>query len=42
VKIFFEWIENEPKEQRALLYNTDGARYGIMTTNSAEVYNWMM
>jgi hypothetical protein len=26
----------------ALLYDTDGARYGIMTTNFAEVYNWVL
>jgi hypothetical protein len=42
VKTFSEWIENEPKEKWALLYDTDGARYGIMTTNFAEVYNWVM
>jgi hypothetical protein len=39
VKTFSEWIENEPKEEWALLYDSDGARYGIMTTNFAEVYN---
>jgi hypothetical protein len=42
VKTFFEWIENEPKEKWALLYDTDGARYGKMTTNFAKVYNWVM
>jgi hypothetical protein len=42
VKTFSEWIENEPKEKLALLYDTDGARYGIMTTNFGELYNWMM
>jgi hypothetical protein len=42
VKTFSEWIENEPKEKWALLYDTDGARYDIMTTNFAEVYNWVM
>jgi hypothetical protein len=42
VKTFSEWIENEPKEKWALLYDTDGARYGIMTTNFAKVYNWVM
>jgi hypothetical protein len=42
VKNFSKWIENEPKEKWALLYDTDGVRYGIMTTNFAEVYNWVM
>jgi hypothetical protein len=42
VKTFSEWIENKPKEKWALLYDTNGARYGIITTNFAEVYNWMM
>jgi hypothetical protein len=42
VKTFSEWIENEPKEKRALLYDTDGARYGIIITNFADVYNWVM
>jgi hypothetical protein len=42
VKTFSEWIENEPKKKWALLYDTDGARYGIMTTNYAEVYNWVL
>jgi hypothetical protein len=42
VKTFSEWIENEPKEKWALLYDTNGARYGIMTTNFAEIYNWVL
>jgi hypothetical protein len=42
VKIFSEWIKNEPKEKWAFLYDTDGVRYGIMTTNFAEVYNWVL
>jgi hypothetical protein len=42
VKTFSEWIENEPKEKWALLYDTNGVRYGIMITNFAEVYNWVM
>jgi hypothetical protein len=42
VKTFSEWIENEPMEKWALLYDTDGARYGIMTTNFVEVYNWVV
>jgi hypothetical protein len=39
VKTFSECIENEPKEKWALLYDIDGARYDMMTTNFAEVYN---
>ena len=42
MKTFSEWIENEPKEKWALLYDRNGARYGIMTTNYAEVYDWVM
>ncbi|WVZ56477.1 hypothetical protein U9M48_006998 [Paspalum notatum var. saurae] len=38
-QVFFEWIEHEPKEKWALLHDEGGARYGIMTTNLAEVYN---
>ena len=41
-KSFTEWIEHEPIEKWALLYDTDGSRYGVMTTNFAEVYNWVM
>ena len=42
IRNFSHWIENEPKEKWALLFDTDGSRYGIMTTNLAEVYNWVM
>nr|CAE04747.3 OSJNBb0060E08.10 [Oryza sativa Japonica Group] len=42
IRNFSQWIENEPKEKWALLFDTDGSRYGIMTTNLAEVYNWVM
>jgi hypothetical protein len=42
VNSFSKWIENEPKEKWALIYDTDGARYGIMTTNFAEVMLQMM
>ena len=42
IKTFSEWIEHEPKEKWALLYDEGGARYGIMTTNLAEVYNWVL
>nr|ABA97178.2 transposon protein, putative, Mutator sub-class [Oryza sativa Japonica Group] len=36
------WILHESKEKWAKVYDTGGARYGIMTTNLAEVYNWVM
>nr|ABA96424.2 transposon protein, putative, Mutator sub-class [Oryza sativa Japonica Group] len=42
IRNFTQWIENEPKEKWSLLFDTDGSRYGIMTTNLAEVYNWVM
>ena len=42
IRCFSHWIEHEPKEKWALLYDTEGARYGIMTTNLAEVYNWVI
>ncbi|WVZ62019.1 hypothetical protein U9M48_011814 [Paspalum notatum var. saurae] len=42
IKSFSEWIEHEPKEKWALLHDKGGARYGIMTTNLAEVYNWVL
>ena len=41
-KTFSQWIEHEPKERWSLLYDTHGARYGVMTTNLAEVYNWVL
>lgn len=25
-----------------MLYDTNGSRYGVMTTNLAKVYNWVM
>nr|ABA96499.1 transposon protein, putative, Mutator sub-class [Oryza sativa Japonica Group] len=37
-----QWILHEPKEKWAKAYDTGGARYGIMTTNLAEIYNWVM
>ena len=37
MKCFSEWIKNEPLEKWALIADTDGSRYGIMTTNLAEV-----
>jgi hypothetical protein len=39
VKTFSQWIENEPKEKWCLLHDTGGVRFGIKTTNFAEVYN---
>ncbi|CAN6380820.1 unnamed protein product [Urochloa humidicola] len=42
VKCFSDWIKNEPLDKWALIGDTDGSRYGIMTTNLAEVYNWVL
>jgi len=42
IKTFSQWIEHEPKEKWSLLYDEGGSRYGIMTTNLAEVYNWVL
>ena len=42
IRSFSERIENELKQKWALLYDTNGARYDIMTINLAEVYNWVM
>ena len=42
IKNFSEWIEKEPLVRWSLLHDTHGARYGIMTTNLAEVYNWVL
>ena len=39
IETFSEWIEHESKEKWTLLFDEGGARYGIMTTNLAEVYN---
>src|SRR6266540_4603229 len=41
-KPFTQWIQDAPKEKWSLLYDTDGRRYGIMTTNQAESYNMVM
>nr|ABA98617.1 Transposable element protein, putative, MuDR [Oryza sativa Japonica Group] len=41
-KCFTEWVEFEPMEKWSLLHDTDGLRYGVITTNLAEVYNWVM
>jgi len=42
VKCFSEWIKNEPQEKWALIADTDGSRHIMMTTNLAEVYNWVL
>ncbi|WVZ51396.1 hypothetical protein U9M48_002547, partial [Paspalum notatum var. saurae] len=42
VKSFSEWIEHEPKEKWSSLHDEGDARYGIMTTNLAEVCNWVL
>src|SRR5438552_11134304 len=41
-KPFTQWIRDVPKEKWSLLYDTDGSRYGIMTTNVAKSYNMVM
>ena len=42
IKCFSHWIEKEPMERWSLLHDTHGARYGIMTSNLVEVYNWVL
>nr|ABF96574.1 retrotransposon protein, putative, Ty3-gypsy subclass [Oryza sativa Japonica Group] len=42
IRKFSQWILHEPKEKWAKAYDTGDARYGIMITNLAEVYNWVM
>uniref|UniRef100_A0A0A9HEJ7 Uncharacterized protein n=1 Tax=Arundo donax TaxID=35708 RepID=A0A0A9HEJ7_ARUDO len=42
IKCFSHWIEAEPREKWVLLYDIGGARFGVMTTNIAEVYNWVI
>nr|AAM19059.1 putative transposase related protein [Oryza sativa Japonica Group] len=42
IRKFSQWILHEPKEKWAKAYDTGSARYGIMTTNLAEVYNWVI
>ena len=41
-KPFSHWIQGAPKENWSFLYDTDGSRYGIRTTNLAECYNMVM
>ena len=42
IKTFDQWIEHEPLERWSLLHDTHGARYGVMTTNLAETYNFVL
>ena len=42
IKNFEQWIEKEPAVKWSLLHDLHGARYGIMTTNLAEVYNFVI
>ena len=42
IKTFQQWIEHEPLERWSLLHDTHGARYGVMTTNLAETYNFVL
>ena len=42
IKNFQQWIEHEPLERWSLLHDTHGARYGVMTTNLAETYNFVL
>lgn len=42
IKNFSEWIEKEPPVNWSLLHDTHGARYGHITTNLGEVYNFVL
>jgi hypothetical protein len=42
VKIFDQWIQNEPKEKWCLLFDEGRARHGIETTNFTESYNCVL
>ena len=42
IRNFEQWIEHEPVERWSLLHDTHGARYGVMTTNLAESYNFVL
>ena len=41
-KSFSHWIRGAPKEKWSFLYDTNGIRYGIQTTNHAECLNMVM
>ena len=42
IRSFEQWIEHEPLERWSLLHDTHGARFGVMTTNLAESYNFVL
>jgi hypothetical protein len=42
IKNFAQWIEHEPVERWSLLHDDHGARFGYMTTNLAESYNFVL
>ena len=37
-KPFSHWIRDAPKEKWSFLYDTNGIRYGIQTTNHSECF----
>ena len=41
-KPFSHWIRGAAKEKWSFLYDTNGIRYGIQTTNHAECFNMVM
>ena len=41
-KSFSHWIRGAPKEKWSFLYDTNGMRYSIQTTNYAECFNMVM
>ena len=41
-KAFSHWIRGAPKEKWSFLYDTNGIRYGIQTTNHSECFNMVM
>jgi hypothetical protein len=42
IKTFEQWIDHEPLERWSFLHDTHGARFGVMTTNLAETYNFVL
>jgi hypothetical protein len=42
IKNFAQWKEHEPVERWSLLHDAHGARFGCMTTNLAESYNFLL
>ena len=41
-KPFSHWFRGAPKEKWSLLYDTNGIRYDIQTTNHTECFNMIM